>query len=556
MSKLFLTTLLALLITYKIFGQAEVNESIITLTKVYGVAKYYNNEKDDAHLDRLLLEILKKLKTPNYGHTQLNNDIEVLLSEQLQQNSNLEQPIPFNQFSNDHFNVANFSWIDSTNLLTNKNKALLQALIHSHKKVSNSNITKKEKAIYIHHEETSLESVSKSEEYILGIIKFWNVINYFFPYKNLMDENWNSILEKNIDKIKSITSDENYARVLNKLGASLKDSHVDIIDSRRDDYDVSKLPFQIINVGDKMVVKSINDSISNLYSIKTGDIILKLDEKDYEELWDEFSEQVSFSTIQSGKEYFQTYLWHRFNYKNISISVTFKSQTKIHNEVVQTIKLDEFLKYRPWVEQKGGFKSININIGYINFSSLSYSDLGKAIHELKKKDFLIIDCRGYNSGIVALRFLNFIGNTKTPFAKAYFPNIEYPGVFNNPTLIKYNFLPKLSATYKGQLLVLINAKAISAMESTLMAIKTRRPNTIFIGTATAGTDGIKNLVILPGNVNVWFTGLDWRYANGKQFQRIGIQPNVLIQPSIDDIKNSKDPVLEKAIEYANASSLN
>ena len=34
-----------------------------------------------------------------------------------------------------------------------------------------------------------------SEEYrLLALFRFWNVINYFYPYKDLLDTSWSTVL--------------------------------------------------------------------------------------------------------------------------------------------------------------------------------------------------------------------------------------------------------------------------------------------------------------------------------------------------------------------------
>jgi len=530
------------------------HERLLTLTRAYGVIKYYNNEKDDKYLDDELTRVFSHLNEPTYDNDRFNSDFKNLLpSDQRSLNSSsaLQVQNPFNQFEGkDHVSTIDFSWIDQDKLLSDDNKKLLQQLIDSHKKVSNSNI--KKKFVFVHHENDELDSLSDSDRYLLGLIKYWNVIEYFFPYKVLMDADWDTVFYDAIPDFHLIKSDENYLTMLKKLSAKLNDSHVDVEDDRINDYNVSKLPFSITEAENKLVIRSINDSLSNLYHVKTGDIVEVLDGKNYSELWQEFSELVSYSTPQAGRSNFKIYLWHRFNDNDSIIQATIKSNNSIHQESIKTIKLEDFRKFRPWTEHKGGFRSINDKIGYIEYSDFNYSDLGKAIRKLKRKDYLILDCRGYNYGLSSLRLLNFLGYTKTPLAKYYKSNLDYPGIFDNPKKVRLRILPKLRSTYKGKVIVLINEEALSAMESLLMAIEIRRSDVVFIGSPTQGCNGEMNLMELPGERKVWFTGGgDWRYPDGSQFQRIGIQPDIHVEPTIESIINNEDIILNRAIEYIN-----
>jgi hypothetical protein len=56
-------------------------------------------------------------------------------------------------------------------------------------------------------------------------------------------------------------------------------------------------------------------------------------------------------------------------------------------------------------------------------------------------------------------------------------------------------------------------------------------------------------MILPGNLVVSFTGREIRHADGRQLQRVGVQPDIAVKPTIAGIRAGRDEVLEAAIEY-------
>ena len=60
--------------------------------------------------------------------------------------------------------------------------------------------------------------------------------------------------------------------------------------------------------------------------------------------------------------------------------------------------------------------------------------------------------------------------------------------------------------------------------------------------------------VLPGGITVNFTGHDVRHADGRQLQRVGIQPHVRVAPTIAGIRAGRDEVLEKAIEFLHPKS--
>jgi hypothetical protein len=54
---------------------------------------------------------------------------------------------------------------------------------------------------------------------------------------------------------------------------------------------------------------------------------------------------------------------------------------------------------------------------------------------------------------------------------------------------------------------------------------------------------------LPGDVYVAFSGDDIRHADGRQLQRVGIAPDVLVRPTLKGIREGRDEVLERAVAY-------
>ena len=108
-------------------------------------------------------------------------------------------------------------------------------------------------------------------------------------------------------------------------------------------------------------------------------------------------------------------------------------------------------------------------------------------------------------------------------------------------------LPK-GAIYKGKVVMLINEDAMSQSEHLCLYFEAAT-NVTFIGSSTDGANGdIANLV-LPGGIYVSFSGHDVRHADGRQLQRVGIQPQIAVEPTPRGIREGRDEVLEAAIKF-------
>ena len=120
------------------------------------------------------------------------------------------------------------------------------------------------------------------------------------------------------------------------------------------------------------------------------------------------------------------------------------------------------------------------------------------------------------------------------------------------TNTSYTFAQKLPKAkgdvYKGNVVMLIDENAISQSEHTCMFFEAATDVT-FIGTPTTGANGDVTTMVLPGNLVVGFTGHDVRHADGRQLQRLGIQPHIKAEKTIRGIVDGKDEVLQMAVEY-------
>ena len=47
---------------------------------------------------------------------------------------------------------------------------------------------------------------------LLELFRYWNYVEYFFPYKYETDQNWNDVLTEMIPKFLMIDNDENFHR--------------------------------------------------------------------------------------------------------------------------------------------------------------------------------------------------------------------------------------------------------------------------------------------------------------------------------------------------------
>lgn len=95
--------------------------------------------------------------------------------------------------------------------------------------------------------------------------------------------------------------------------------------------------------------------------------------------------------------------------------------------------------------------------------------------------------------------------------------------------------------------VLINEGSASASEILAGALRDNR-GVQLIGKKSFGKGSVQELISLPGNSSVKITVAKWLTPNGDYIMEKGINPDVDIDLTADDLKNNLDPQLDKAIE--------
>lgn len=102
--------------------------------------------------------------------------------------------------------------------------------------------------------------------------------------------------------------------------------------------------------------------------------------------------------------------------------------------------------------------------------------------------------------------------------------------------------------YQGKIVVLINEDAVSQAEHTCLFLE-QVADVTFIGSPTMGANGDVTNFAIPGGIRLSFSGQGVRHADGRQLQRLGIQPDIPCKPTIAGIREGRDEVLERAIEF-------
>ena len=102
--------------------------------------------------------------------------------------------------------------------------------------------------------------------------------------------------------------------------------------------------------------------------------------------------------------------------------------------------------------------------------------------------------------------------------------------------------------YVGRVAVIVDEGTASCGEFHAMAWRLAPEARVF-GHATCGADGNIVNFYLPGGMYSRFTGLGVYNPDSTETQRVGIIPDVFVNPTVSGLQAGRDELLETAVEW-------
>ena len=383
---------------------------------------------------------------------------------------------------------------------------------------------------------------------LLALFRYWNMIQYFFPYRYLTDNNWNEVLGKFIPKFLEAANEKDYKLTVLQLIAQINDSHAQLQHDRTiaEIMGTNRAPYNISFVDGKAVVSGYlnNDTI-----LKTGDIIKSIDGHLIGKIVEEKLPITSASNYQ-GKLLGISKDLLRTNSEYLTIDVIREEETL--TLTVNCLPLNSLSQNRPQVET---YKLLTPDVGYIHTGNIKRDSLPQIMKLFKNTKGLIIDIRHYPDGQIFFLINDYLMPQKAEHAKITTVSATMPGRFAFMRS-KVKIGKRNRDFYKGRIVVLVNENTISMAEYATMAIQIA-PLVTVIGSTTAGADGnVTHPIMLPGGLRTVFTGLGVYYPDGRETQCVGIAPDIEVKPTIQGIREGHDELLEKSIEIIKQDSQN
>lgn len=381
---------------------------------------------------------------------------------------------------------------------------------------------------------------------LLALIRLWTIIDTFYPYKHLISD-WDEVLTEFIPRFENAKDELEYAAAVLEVVARIEDGHSGAFGHRAATQVTGGqwvLPVDMRFVEGEVVITAKRGNFVEGTPLDVGDVVVSIDgepvEARVQRLW-------KYRTAS-------TEIARRNRLLNTAGAGAKDSTAKLvvrgADGSTRTVDVPRVAQYMPPPEPKDlPYRVLEGNIGYVDLTRLTTMQVDAMFDTLMKTKAIVFDMRGYPKGTawsIAPRI-----NTNKAVYGASFRRAQLPRYAESGGYYFDQELPKTDkALYTGKTVMLIDDRAISQSEHSGLFYEMAN-GTKFIGSNTAGANGDVTNFPLPGGFTVGFTGHDVRHADGRQLQRVGLVPDVRVEPTIKGIREGKDEVLARAIAYIN-----
>jgi C-terminal processing protease CtpA/Prc len=394
------------------------------------------------------------------------------------------------------------------------------------------------------------DTLPPREQRLLALFRFWNVMQRFFPYRHLIGPSWDDVLERYIPQFDANRDLADYQLTLRKLVAESHDSHVGVrtpMLASAERLGRHQPPVLLRFIENQTVVAAV---LAKDVDLRVGDVVQRIDGKPIEEARAYTGQYVSASAPQTWQRDLHRNLLRGQAGSSVALDVRGLDGKTRHVEVKRSVPPEDNslgeAEFKP--RPQPVFGVLPSGIGYVDLDRLTPAQVDEMFIAIAGTKATIFDMRGYPHG-TAWTIAPRLGTRDQPvgalFRRPLVEGVEGEDLSGAMVSFEQRLPKATGAPYLGKVVMLVNEYTQSQAEHTGLFFEAATDVT-FIGTPTAGANGDVTRMVLPGGYAVSFSGHDVRHADGRQLQRLGLQPQVRAAPTIAGLARGEDEVLATA----------
>jgi Peptidase family S41 len=380
----------------------------------------------------------------------------------------------------------------------------------------------------------------------------WNVFQNFYPYFDvdtpLGRPDWPAVLRTSLREAAADRDDDAFKATMYRMTAALHDghaaaSHATASQGNLADFATPALTWDWIE--DRLVITWADPE--RALGVHPGDAVLSIDGKPAREVVEDAETRISATTPQHRRA--RTLPNLAVKHKDVELRLEIQPL----DGSARTVTLRRMLPYfgegsAASLREKSlpdKIAELRPGIFYVDLSRTSDDDLQGALDRLAAARGVVFDLREHPYA----RHFILQHLTDRPLYSEQFlvPLATRPDQQGVTWLRTHWTLPPLQPLLKGKLAFLIGARTFSAGDTFAEIVDFYKLGAL-VGSPTAGITGNVNLVELPGQYRLIWTGMKVLKQDGSLRHGVAIQPTIPVAPTRRGLSEGRDEVLEKAIE--------
>ncbi|MBI3791203.1 MAG: hypothetical protein HY275_10040 [Gemmatimonadetes bacterium] len=381
---------------------------------------------------------------------------------------------------------------------------------------------------------------------VLAALRLWSATRYLFPFRDIAGASWDHLMPAWIARMEASGDSVAYALGVVAMVRDLHDSHGLVISPVLRAHSGGALaPVRVRLLEGRPIITAFLDSVPQARNaLAIGDEILEVDGRPARDVLARSDVPQGFSTPQSEREARARFLLRGAEGTSVSLRV------RGADGRARTARVDRIAEAAlQWERERAGpmIRRLAGGIGYADLTRLAVSEVDSMFALLAGAPAIIFDMRGYPRGTALAIAPRLAREPAQVAALLRVPVAASPDADETGDQVVRQRIPSTDRPhFAGRTLLLIDERAQSQAEHSGLFLEAAN-GTRFVGSPTSGADGGITYVVLPGGVVVRITGEEVRHADGRPLQRVGLVPDLAVQPTIAGVRAGRDEVLDAAV---------
>jgi C-terminal processing protease CtpA/Prc len=396
-------------------------------------------------------------------------------------------------------------------------------------------------------------------ERVAGLSLFWSEVKYNFAHFDRVPQlDWDQTYLDFLPRVIAAKDTASYYEVLMQLAPLLHDGHTNIYPPEAlMDHFAAYPPIDTELVDGQVLITDVQSPTISRMGVHVGDEVVSVDGQDVHRYAEEHVAPYQSAETPQDRDV------RLYNYGLLLGDVSRPVQLTLRDAHGQTHDVTVSRGKYPDIRQQEGFsfRMLPGNIAYLALDEFA-DDKGVKAFEAHMKDIvrsngLILDVRNNGGGSSSYGFdvLTYLSEQPLPGLQGKELQISPYDRSNGQLIMQWKKLVDWGQPYhrdrvnhfQKPVAVLIGPRSFSAAEDFVAVFKAMKRG-LLVGAATAGSSGHPLLFDLPGGGEARVCVVRETLPDGTEFVGKGIEPDVVVTPTADDIRAHRDPVVDRAAE--------